>query len=317
MLHFEVMNGRHKLVVLTLVLVLLSPGCQPLSTLPTDTPLDTAAPTVTPVVTDYQLIRDVAYGQGGGRQLYLDIYRPLTPIARPTPAVIWIHGGGWSSGDKYPSQVTLLAKAGFFCASINYRLSGEARFPAALEDAKCAVRWLRANAAGYLVDPEAIGVWGGSAGAHLALLVACAGELAGMEGDGGWTGVSSRVQAVCSYYGPTDLVLASGQSSVASFIGPPLSVDPEAYRRASPIYYVDRSDPPLLLVHGDMDSLVPLSQAREMLAEYQKLKLEAQLIVVKNAGHGFVQVGNEPISPSRAEYEQAVLDFFVMHLANR
>jgi acetyl esterase/lipase len=311
------MTGRFKIIVVVLALLLICPGCQQLSPLPAGTSPSPPGPSVTPVVTDYQITRDVAYGQGGGHPLYLDIYRPLIPIATPTPAVIWIHGGGWSVGDKYPSQVTLMAKAGFFCVSINYRLSGEARFPAALEDAKCAVRWLRANAADYQVDPGAIGVWGGSAGAHLALMVACADENAGMEGAGGWSDVSSRVQAVCSYYGPTDLVLAFGQPSVASFIGAPLSVDAEAYRRASPIYYVDHDDPPLLLVHGDMDSLVPLSQAQEILADYQQLKLDARLIVVKNAGHGLGQAGKEPISPSRAEYEQAVVDFFVLNLANR
>jgi len=271
---------------------------------------------VTPVVTDYELIRNVEYGQGGGHALLLDIYRPLRPITTPTPAVIWIHGGGWSTGDKYPSSVTLLAKAGFFCVSINYRLSGEAKFPAAVEDCKCAVRWLRANAASFNVNPDAIGVWGGSAGGHLSLMVACADASAGLEGNGGWAGVSSRVQAVCSYYGPTDLTVAFGQASVDSFIGASLQQNPDAFRRASPVFYVSADDPPLLMVHGDKDPVVPLAQSEEMLAAYQEQGLDARLIVVRNAGHGFSQIGSQPISPSKAEYEQAVLDFFVQNLCH-
>lgn len=307
MLHFKLSN-RQLLIALATVLLIFFPACSTGNAgLP---PLS-----VTAVSTDYKLIKDVAYGTGGGLPLYLDIYEPLTPVATPTPAVIWIHGGGWSGGDKYPSQVTLLAQAGFFCVSINYRLSGEAKFPAAVEDAKCAVRWLRANAASYDVDSNAIGVWGASSGGHLALMVACADESAGMEGDGGWAGVSSRVQAVCSYYGPTDLSLAFGQPMVESFLG--ASADPAVYQRASPIYYVSKNDPPLLMVYGDEDNLVPLSQAQEMLTAYRKFGLSVQLIVVKNAGHGLGQVGTAPISPSRAEYEQAVINFFLRYLANR
>lgn len=276
----------------------------------------TARPTVTPVVTGYELIRNVEYGKGGGHVLLLDIYRPLKPITSPTPAVIWIHGGGWSTGDKYPSTVTLLAKAGFFCVSINYRLSGEAKFPAAVEDCKCAVRWLRANAASFNVDPDAIGVWGGSAGGHLSLMVACADASAGLEGSGGWEGVSSRVQAACSYYGPADLAGIFGQSAVNSFIDASLQQDPDAFRRASPIFYVSAADPPLLLVHGNKDFVVPLSQSEAMLEAYQKQGLDARLIEVENAGHGFSQVGSQPISPSKTEYEQAVVDFFIRNLCN-
>ncbi len=305
-----------------LLALLLSAGCQPVyapdtalsaSTTPT---MNTTHPPVTAVSTTYELTRDVPYGEGGGHLLYLDIYRPLQPIATPTPAVVFVHGGGWSQGDKYPSKVTLLARAGFFCVSINYRLSGEARFPAAVEDAKCAVRWLRANAARYGVDPDAIGAWGSSAGGHLVLMLGCADGSAGLEGSGGWAGVSSRVQAVCDYFGPADLSTAFGDTAVPAFLGASLAADPDLYRRASPISYVSADDPPLLMVHGDKDTVVPLGQSQRMLAACQAQGLTARLIVVHNAGHGFNQMGKEPVSPPPAEYEQAVLDFFVAYLAN-
>jgi len=291
--------------------LLMSSGCRTGGTTPA---LSDIGPAITPVVTDYELIRDVEYGQGGGHPLLLDIYRPLQPIATPTPAVIWIHGGGWAMGQKYPSMVALLAKAGFFCVSIDFRLSGEAEFPAAVEDCKCAVRWLRANASSYDVDPDAIGVWGDSSGGHLSMMVGCADAGAEMEGEGGWDGISSRVQAVCSYYGPTDLTLAFGFSAVDAFLGVSHQQDPDAFRRARPVDSGTSDDPPLLMVHGEKDMIAPLSQSKAMLAAYRKLKLEAELIIVKNAGHGFYQAGSQPISPSRAEYEKAVLDFFVKNL---
>ncbi len=269
---------------------------------------------ISSVTSDYELIRNIEYGQGGGHALLLDIYRPLEPVATPIPAIIWIHGGGWSAGDKYPSRVTFLTEAGFLCVSINYRLSGEAAFPAAVEDCKCAVRWLRANAAAYNVDPDAIGVGGSSAGGHLALMAACADENAGFEGNGGWEGVSSRVQAVCSYFGPADLTSLLGESMIENFIGTTLEEDPDAFLFASPIFYVSADDPPLLMLHGNMDMLVPVGQSKAMLAAYQKQNLDASLIVVKNAGHGLAQAGSQPISPSQAEYEQSVIRFFIKNL---
>ena len=157
------------------------------------------------LTTRVEVVKDIEYGLGGDVPLLLDIYIPEKPIANPMPAVIFTHGGGWRGGDKYPSRVRALASHGFFGVSINYRLSGIAPFPAAVEDCKCAVRWLRAKAEKYGVDPDRIGVWGSSAGGHLAMMVGCADETAGLEGNGGWEGFSSRVRAVCSYFGPSDL----------------------------------------------------------------------------------------------------------------
>jgi acetyl esterase/lipase len=270
-----------------------------------------------PVNSTFQIIRDVEYGHGGGLPLYLDIYSPQKSVMKPMPAVVFIHGGGWQSGDKYPSQVQSIAQHGFFALSINYRLSGVATFPAAVEDCKCAVRWLRANATKYNVDPNRIGVWGGSAGGHLALMVACTDGTNRLEGNGGWETYSSRVQAVCSYYGPTDLAhMQDGGDATAParFIGGSPLHKPEAYKMASPVTYVTPDDPPLLMVHGESDRVVPYAQSVIMHEAYHKLGLKVELVKVLNAGHGFQPAGDKAISPVPKDIFQKVLDFFIQEL---
>jgi acetyl esterase/lipase len=268
----------------------------------------------------YRLTREVPYGTGGGTPLFLDIYQPDQPIARPTPAVIFIHGGGWSAGDKYPSQVSELARAGFFCVSINYRLSGVAPFPAAVEDCKCAVRWLRANAAKYNVDPDRIGAWGGSAGGHLTLMVAASDATAGLEGRGGWEGVSSRVQAACSFFGPSDFVNWAQTSPAFArmdnkFLGGTYARIPEVFARASPVTYVSPDDPPLIIFHGDKDQVVPYEQSVLIDAACRKAGLESTLVMVRGAGHGFVMQPNVPsFTPANPEITRMVTDFFRKHL---
>jgi acetyl esterase/lipase len=281
--------------------------------------LDAPPPPATrpvPTTTRVQILKDIEYGRGGGFPLYLDVYVPEDPIMKPMPAVVFIHGGGWRSGDKYPSQVRSLAERGFFAVSINYRLSGVATFPAAVEDSKCAVRWLRANAGKYGVDPNRIGVWGGSAGGHLAMMVACADETAGMEGNGGWETYSSRVEAVCSYYGPADLSRMQDGDTVApaQFLGGSPAQRPEAYRAASPVTYVTADDPPLLMVHGESDRVVPYGQSVAMEEAYLKLGLKVELVKVLNAGHGFQQVGTGAVSPAANEIFLEVLGFFAREL---
>ena len=316
-----------RLMAALVLLALLFVACTPAATAPSAaepaagmglTPVLTAPAMAlpVPVTTTVQVVKDVEYGRGGGLPLYLDIYIPETPIMKPLPAVVFIHGGGWRSGDKFPSQVRSLAECGFFAVSINYRLSGVATFPAAVEDCKCAVRWLRANAAKYNVDPNRIGVWGGSAGGHLSLMVGCAGETAGLEGNGGWEKYSSRVQAVCSYYGPADLAhMQDGDTTApAQFLGGTPAEKPEAYRLASPVTHVTPDDPPLLMVHGESDRVVPYAQSMIMQQAYLKLGLEVELVKVLNAGHGFQPVADKAISPTQKDIFQKVLDFFVQKL---
>src|SRR5580704_5390054 len=158
-----------------------------------------------PPETEFTVISDVQYCTGGGKPLLMDVFLPKQRVRTPTPAVLWIHGGGWERGDKNGSSgAQLLAAAGFVTASLFYRLSGDSPFPADVEDCKCAIRFLRANAAKYGVDPKRIGVAGASAGGHLAELVATADQSAGLEGNGGWPNTSSRVQAASAYYGVSD-----------------------------------------------------------------------------------------------------------------
>ena len=263
----------------------------------------------------YRILTDVVYGTGGETVLKLDVYIPDETVSCPTPAVVFIHGGGWRQGDKYPSRVSLLVEAGFVAVSINYRLSDVAPFPAAVEDAKCAVRWLRAHAEKYNIDADRIGVWGGSAGGHLSLMVGLADGGLGLEGSGGWGEYSSRVQAACSYYGPTEMVrLAERDNAARAFLGGTPEELPEAYRLASPLQLVTIDDPPILMVHGDGDPVVPLEQSQLLLDAFRERGMDAQLIVVENAGHGFKPLDGKQITPSLAEINQAVLEFFIRNL---
>ena len=306
-------SGIASLISLLLVLSLAVTGCPPRE--------EADQPGITLAVTSVTITRNIEYGRVDDSPLLLDIYNPHEPIVSPMPAVIWIHGGGWRGGDKFPSRVDFLAKYGFFCASINYRLSGEAQFPAAVEDAKCAVRWLRAHAAEYNVDPDRIGVWGSSAGGHLSLMVA--GVEAGLEGNGGWAEYSSRVAAVCSYWGPTDFTAwpeiataAAKDKAPYQFLGDTLEEIPGVWKLASPASHVSAGDPPLLMVHGNLDPVVPLAQSEIMLEAYRQAGLEATLIEVSGAGHGLQPLTAEAIWPSTEVVEQLVLDFFLRHLVN-
>jgi acetyl esterase/lipase len=178
----------------------------------------------------------------------------------------------------------MLADAGFVTASIFYRLSGASPFPADIQDCKCAIRYLRANAKTYSIDPNRIGVAGASAGGHLAELVATADDMAGLEGDGGWQNVSSRVQAASAYYGVSDFAVGAREfQHHAGKVVPKLfcgdeKEKPELYKQASPIKYVSKDDPPLLLVHGDQDDLVPFAQSVEMTKAYERVGLKVEFI---------------------------------------
>jgi len=163
-----------------------------------------------------KFLSDVEYGRDGTAPLLMDLALPKADGLDRLPAVIFIHGGGWANGtkevDRAADKLFLLVEGGFVAASINYRLSGEAPFPAAIEDCKCAVRFLRTHAEEYRIDPERIGVWGTSAGGHLAMLLG-ASDPGLWSGDGGWQDQSSRVQAVCSWFGPSDLTQPNLTSS--------------------------------------------------------------------------------------------------------
>ena len=216
--------------------------------------------------------KDVEYGRVGDRPLLLDLYSPKG-LDKPAPGLIFIHGGGWRGGKRgdYRPYTIPFAEKGYVVATISYRLVPEAVFPAAVEDAKCAVRWMRASAAELKVDPDRIAVIGGSAGGYLSLMVGYTAGDKRLEGSGGHQGVSSAVQAVVDLYGPTDFDTPIGRASdtVRDFLGKRFEDDPDLYRFASPINHVDAKDPPTFVLQGTIDSTVPVEQS-DMLVE--KLK---------------------------------------------
>jgi len=211
----------------------------------------------------------------GSNSWRLELAMPKQSSSAPRPAIIVIHGGGWIEGsrssytylkDLPPGNIIDFAKMGFFAAAIDYRLSKEAPFPAALEDCKCAVRWLRANRDKYHVDPDRIGAIGGSAGAHLALMLALVDASAGLEGDGPYQEYSSAVQAVVSDSGPLDLLHQYQHQqidkAILSFMGgPPEGERIAEYRRASPVNYISPKCPPVLLIYGESDTQVGVETA--------------------------------------------------------
>jgi acetyl esterase/lipase len=266
-----------------------------------------------------QVKHDVTYCKPNGLELKMDAYLPLILDNEPAPAILYAHGGGWTDGDKSEASVgaSQLAAMGYMVASINYRLAPQHKWPAQIEDVKCAVRHLRANAATYRIDPNRIGVIGGSAGGHLAALAGLTGPGAGFEGNGGYPEQSSQVQVVVDIFGPTDFAtmdLQPHRASVEQLLGLPLEQAADALKRASPITYVRGDAPPFFILHGDKDDLVPLSQSQELYDRLRAAGTPADLLVVKNAGHRFIQVGDAPISPGILDIGKSIADFFDKNL---
>jgi acetyl esterase/lipase len=205
----------------------------------------------------------------------LDLYSPKSPRPSLVPGLIFIHGGGWQQGDKkdYLFYAVYYARRGYVVASTSYRLSGEAQYPAAVSDIKCAVRWMRANAARHNIDPNKLAVLGGSAGGHLAMMTGYTADIAELEGNGGHTGVSSRVQAVANFYGPCDLTVERAREAPEchAFFGKAYDEAPELYRQASPILQLTRDDPPTLIMHGTIDELVPIEQSDRLAKKLEEL----------------------------------------------
>lgn len=270
--------------------------------------------------TGTRMFENMTYVPDGHPRHTLDLYIPAgtDPRAR-IPLIIWIHGGGWQKGSKdLIARNSFVLKHGFALASINYRLTSDAVFPAQIHDCKAAIRYLRKHARSFGIDAERFGVWGASAGGHLAALVGTSGEVSELEGSLGEQKSGSQVQAVCDYFGPTDLITMGehvrtrpGQNQPpetwpeTKLLGGRIADHPERARAASPATYVSRTNPPFLFVHGDQDPLVPLNQSESL---QQKLKLAgvaADLITVQGAGHGFFK---------QPEIHDQVVAFFQQHL---
>lgn len=269
---------------------------------------------------DIEVRRDVVFGTGGGRDLTMHIVLPKEKAKTPAPVYVWIHGGGWMGGDKNGGvrQVTPLVRRGFVGATIEYRLTGEAPFPAQIEDCKCAIRYLRAHAKTYNIDPDRIAVGGSSAGGHLAALVGTSGGVQDLEGDGGWGDQSSTVQAVVDLYGPTDFatfVTAKGYEHHNAADSPESRLlgggdvlpQKDKIRRVNPITYVDGDDPPFLIIHGSADRTVPLNQSQAMHAALEAAKVASELTIIEGAGHGGPQFAAPDIQKSKLDFLSQLL----------
>lgn len=242
---------------------------------------------------EIRLEPDVPTCKGGETQLYADLAY-LAPSEKPRPALLFIHGGGWTSGSRkdFAEFIKFAADQGYVAASIQYRLT-EPVFPAEIYDVKCAVRWMRSEAAKYGADPDAIAVFGASAGAHLALMLGSTATDASFEGEGGYAGVSSQVQAVVNWFGPTDLAAlyqtldAEGQAGFEKNLGGPPSASPAIYERFSPLTWLNATSAPTLTVHGDADPLVPYAQALALEERFAAVQGRHEFYTVPGGGHGF------------------------------
>jgi len=228
-----------------------------------------------PVLPDsIECLADLVYKKIGVRELKLDVYRHKKSTS-PAATLIFIHGGAWKSGDKRDYLVYLLpfAEKGYVTVSVAYRFSKEAVFPAAVEDVKCALRWLKTHATEYGMDVHRFALIGGSAGGHLAMMAGYTSDVRAFTEECEVDSLDDRVQAIVDIYGPSDLTTAFAQQNavVIKFIGQTYAQAPELYRRASPLYWLDSGDPPTLIFHGTLDEVVPVSQSDSLAARLQRL----------------------------------------------
>ncbi len=247
--------------------------------------------------------RNLAYVENGHDRQKLDLYLP--EASATLPVIIWVHGGGWQGGSKdgCPPLRAGYTQQGYAVASIGYRLSGHAVFPAQIEDCKAGIRWLRAHADEYNLDPNRFGVWGSSAGGHLVALLGTSGDVKEFD-VGPHLNQSSRVQAVCDYYGPTDFKVfvttpryeshAQPNSPEGKLIGGAVLDNPDKAERVNPITYVGKDDPPFLIVHGDQDGTVPLNQSKLLFEALKEAGVPVHFHTIHGAGHGGPAF-NEPV----------------------
>lgn len=242
-----------------------------------------------------EVIRDVEYARVGAQSLKLDLH---VPHGKPgSPLIVWVHGGAWRSGSKTNMPLARLVEEGFAVASVDYRLSTEAKFPAQIHDLKAAIRFLRGHGSEWAVPSQKIVIAGDSAGAHLAALVGVSNGHAELEGEvGNDRARSSDVQGIISFYGAANLTTILKQSTphglnvrvpaLDLLLGGQPENLPALARLASPVFHVDRTDPPLLLLHGDQDPQMPINQSHELCGAYKKVNAPVQFEVVHGAAHG-------------------------------
>jgi acetyl esterase/lipase len=267
--------------------------------------------------------KDINYAGSRNPRQALDLVRPRSPRGgKPMPVIVIIHGGAFRAGDKSMGlrEAADFAQTGdYAAATINYRLSGEATWPAQIHDCKAAIRWLRANAAKYGLDPDRIGVTGASAGGHLAAMLGLGGGVAALEGDlGPYTDASSRVKCVVDHFGPSDLPAMAdypsridhnaSNSPESELIGGALPQHKDKAQAASPITYVSRDDPPFLIFHGTADPLVPFNQSERLAEALKAAGVPCTFVKVVEAGHGGFRT---------PEVGRRVRQFFDKHLRDQ
>ncbi len=268
--------------------------------------------------------RDLAYIPDEDEAQRLDLYLPMTAPARPLPLIVHIHGGGWIGGSKYPCPLLNMVGRGYAVASIEYRFSQKAVFPAQIQDCQAALRWLRAHSAEYHLDPEKVGVIGGSAGGHLSALVGMAGGKNAFPKIGGHDDVSDRVNCVCNIYGPANFATVMKQAEddanvrnvfkfnmpgdpYSALIGVSLNSDPEKTNAVSPVHYASKENPPMLILHGTHDTLVPYAQSVELEGVLKAHGVEVWLQTLPGSGHGGGAFGKPGIT-------KLMQNFFDRHL---
>lgn len=249
-----------------------------------------------------RMIKDLAYIPEGDEAQKLDLYLPEQSPDKPLPLIVHIHGGGWQAGSKFPCPFAAMVLKGYAVASIEYRFSQKAVFPAQIQDCQAALRWLRANSDTHRLDPERVGVVGASAGGHLSALVGTAGGKNAFPVIGGHEDQSDRVQAVCDIFGPADFTTVEQQAAADSnvknifqfngpgdpysaLIGARLDDKPKA-EAVSPVRYVSADNPPYLILHGTHDALVPYAQSVQLEAALREKGVPVWLQTLPGSGHG-------------------------------
>ena len=264
----------------------------------------------------YDRINNIEYGKVGKHSLLLDLYLPHE--VEQAPLVIWIHGGAWRRGTKDRMPLLFLVKQGYAIASVDYRLSPTAKFPAQIHDLKAAVRFLRATAEDRNIAKEKIGVAGESAGGHLSALLGVSNHHQQLEGKiGVFPNESSDVHAIVDLFGPTNFLTILPQSTphglsvrvpaLELLLGGRPEKNQALAKLASPVEHVDKEDPPLLLIHGDQDPQVPINQSHELHAKYKNVKRPVHFHVIHGGFHG----GDDFYS---AEPQKIMLNFFNTHI---
>lgn len=242
---------------------------------------------------DVRVEKDLTYGKVGDTELKLDLAMPKDGEG-PFPALVFLHGGGWRAGNRQSLAKTIevMAGRGYVAATVSYRLAPASKFPAQIEDCKAAVRWLRANAKTYKLNPDRIGAAGFSAGGHLACLLGVTTKEDGLEGNGGNGDQSSAVQAAVSFFGPTDFTARTWSEKLemdvlVPFLGGSFADKQDVYKKASPVTYARKGAPPFLFFHGTEDKIVSIRQSRVLADKLKATGVSAQVVELQGEGHGW------------------------------